>query len=114
VCLVAGGAGLLSVLVFDTPGLLLVSMVGVGIAWASILAMPYAMLSNALPADRMGFYMGVFNFFIVLPQILASVGLGWVMAALLGNEATRALLLGGTSMLLAAGLTLRVSEAETE
>ena len=54
-------------------------MVGVGVAWASILAMPYAMLSNTLPAAKMGFYMGVFNFFIVLPQIVASVGLGWVM-----------------------------------
>ena len=77
-------------------------MVGVGIAWASILAMPYAMLSNALPPAKMGFYMGVFNFFIVLPQILASVGLGWVMERFLGNDATKALLLGGVSMLLAA------------
>ena len=76
--------------------------------------MPYAMLSNVLPPTKMGFYMGVFNFFIVLPQILASVGLGWVMAHVLANEATRALLLGGLSMLLAAVLTLRVTDAETE
>jgi maltose/moltooligosaccharide transporter len=89
-------------------------MVGVGIAWASILAMPYAMLSNALPPAKMGFYMGVFNFFIVLPQILASVGLGWVMERFLGNDATKALLLGGVSMLLAALLVLRVKKAETE
>jgi maltose/moltooligosaccharide transporter len=86
----------------------------VGVAWASILAMPYAMLSNALPPARMGFYMGVFNFFIVLPQILASVGLGLVMERWLGNDATKAVLLGGISMLLAALLTLRVREAETE
>ena len=64
-------------------------MVGVGVAWASILAMPYAMLSNALPPEKMGFYMGVFNFFIVLPQILASVGLGFVMEHFLGNDATQ-------------------------
>jgi maltose/moltooligosaccharide transporter len=114
VCLVLGGLGLLSVLLVRQPGLLLLSMVGVGIAWASILAMPYAMLSNALPPARMGFYMGVFNFFIVLPQILASFGLGPVMDRFLGNDATKALLLGGASMLLAALLTLRVREEETE
>lgn len=114
VCLALGGLGLLSVLVVRDPGLLLVSMVGVGVAWASILAMPYAMLSNALPAAKMGFYMGVFNFFIVLPQILASVGLGWVMERFLGNDATKALLLGGASMLLAALLVLRVKKEETE
>jgi maltose/moltooligosaccharide transporter len=89
-------------------------MVGVGIAWASILAMPYAMLSNALPPAKMGFYMGVFNFFIVLPQILASVGLGWVMQRFLDNDAKKALLLGGVSVLLAAALTLRVKKEETE
>jgi maltose/moltooligosaccharide transporter len=114
VCLSLGGLGLLSVLLVREPGLLLASMVGVGIAWASILAMPYAMLSNALPPAKMGFYMGVFNFFIVLPQILASVGLGWVMEHSLGNDATKALLLGGASMLLAALLTLRVRKEETE
>jgi maltose/moltooligosaccharide transporter len=113
-CLTLGGVGLLSVLAVREPSLLLVSMAGVGVAWASILAMPYAMLSNALPAARMGFYMGVFNFFIVLPQILASVGLGFVMARWLGHDATRALLVGGASMLLAALLTLRVPKSETE
>jgi MFS family permease len=113
-CLALGGLGFLSVLAVRDPRLLLVSMLGVGVAWASILAMPYAMLSNALPPARMGFYMGVFNFFIVLPQILASVGLGLVMERWLGNDATKAVLLGGISMLLAALLTLRVREAETE
>jgi hypothetical protein len=112
--LALGGLGLLSVLVVREPQSLLLSMVGVGVAWASILAMPYAMLSNALPPAKMGFYMGVFNFFIVLPQILASFGLGWVMQRWLGNDATKALLLGGASMLLAALLTLRVREEETE
>jgi maltose/moltooligosaccharide transporter len=113
-CLVLGGLGMLSVVLVRRPDALLLSMIGVGVAWASILAMPYAMLSNALPPEKMGFYMGVFNFFIVLPQILASVGLGFVMQRLLGNDATRALLLGGLSLLLAAALTLRVREEETE
>jgi maltose/moltooligosaccharide transporter len=113
-CLVLGGLGLLAAVVARDPNALLVGMIGVGVAWASILAMPYAMLSNALPAAKMGFYMGVFNFFIVLPQILASVGLGFVMERFLGNDAGRALVLGGVSMLLAAALTLRVRREETE
>jgi maltose/moltooligosaccharide transporter len=112
VCLVLGGLGLLSVLVIGDPGKLPIAMIGVGVAWASILAMPYAMLSNAIPAEKMGFFMGVFNFFIVLPQILASVGLGFAMQHLLNNDATKALLLGGLSLLLAAALTLRVREEE--
>jgi hypothetical protein len=112
VCLVLGGLGLLSVLAIGDAGTLLVAMVGVGVAWASILSMPYAMLANALPADKMGFYMGVFNFFIVLPQIAASLGLGFFMRRFLGNDATSALVLGGASMLLAAALTLRVREEE--
>jgi maltose/moltooligosaccharide transporter len=81
--------------------LLLFSMLLVGIAWASILSMPYAMLSNAIPAEKMGFYMGVFNFFIVLPQILASVGLGVLMTHALGENPMNAVLLGGCSMIVA-------------
>ena len=61
-------------------------MVLVGVAWASILSMPYAMLSNAIPAEKMGFYMGVFNFFIVIPQILASLGLGTLMKNRAGGQ----------------------------
>ena len=79
-------------------------MVLVGVAWASILSMPYAMLSNAIPAAKMGFYMGVFNFFIVLPQILASAGLGSLMKTLLGDNPMNAVLLGGCSMVLAGAL----------
>ena len=112
VCLVLGGLGLISVVAVRDASTLLLAMVGVGVAWASILSMPYAMLSNALPPSKMGFYMGVFNFFIVLPQIVASVGLGFVVERFLGNDATRALLVGGVSMLLAAALTLRVREEE--
>jgi maltose/moltooligosaccharide transporter len=101
VCLLAGGTGLILAFVFRQPHALLGSMVLVGVAWASILSMPYAMLANAIPAAKMGFYMGVFNFFIVLPQILASAGLGLVMKHLLGDNPMNAVLLGGGSMVLA-------------
>jgi maltose/moltooligosaccharide transporter len=101
VCLLAGGTGLILAAVFHEQYLLLGSMVLVGIAWASILSMPYAMLSNAIPAEKMGFYMGVFNFFIVLPQILASVGLGTLMSTVLGGNPMNAVVLGGVSMIIA-------------
>jgi maltose/moltooligosaccharide transporter len=101
VCLVCGGVGLLLAVVLHEQHLLIGSMVLVGIAWASILSMPYAMLSNAIPAQKMGFYMGVFNFFIVIPQILASLGLGSVMKFLLGNNPMNAVSLGGASMVIA-------------
>ena len=100
-CLIAGGIGLILAVVFRDQYLLLASMVLVGIAWASILSMPYAMLSNAIPAEKMGFYMGVFNFFIVLPQILASAGLGVLMTFVLAENPMNAVLLGGCSMVVA-------------
>lgn len=100
-CLMAGGIGLMLAVVFREQYLLLFSMVLVGVAWASILSMPYAMLSNAIPSEKMGFYMGVFNFFIVLPQILASLGLGIMMTYLLGENPMNAVLLGGCSMIVA-------------
>jgi maltose/moltooligosaccharide transporter len=102
VCLLCGGSGLLLAVALHQQYLLIGSMLLVGIAWASILSMPYAMLSNAIPADKMGFYMGVFNFFIVIPQILASLGLGTVMKSFLGDNPMNAVLLGGCSMVLAA------------
>ena len=102
VCLVCGGAGLILAFGLHQQYLLIGSMVLVGVAWASILSMPYAMLSNAIPAQKMGFYMGVFNFFIVIPQILASLGLGTLMKHLLGDNPMNAVLLGGGSMVVAA------------
>lgn len=101
VCLIAGSLGLLSTLIITSPNMLLISMIGIGIAWASILSMPYAMLSNAIPSDKMGFYMGVFNFFIVLPQIIASLGLGKIMILFFNNNSSIALALGGASLLIA-------------
>jgi maltose/moltooligosaccharide transporter len=100
-CLLCGGGGLISVVVLRQQYWLIPSMVLVGFAWASILSMPYAMLSNAIPPQKMGFYMGVFNFFIVIPQILASLGLGTLMKSVLGNDPMNAILLGGCSMVLA-------------
>jgi maltose/moltooligosaccharide transporter len=104
--LVCGGIGLLSVYVIHNQYLLLLSMVGVGIAWASILSMPYAMLSGALPTHRMGVYMGVFNFFIVIPEIVAALGFGPLTRALFGegnpNAPLYVVLMGGVSLLAAA------------
>jgi maltose/moltooligosaccharide transporter len=110
--LVCGGVGLASVYFIQNPQMLLLSMVGVGIAWASILAMPYAILAGALPPNRMGIYMGIFNFFIVIPQIVAAGILGKLMQTVLGGQAVLALVLGGTSMLLAAVLVLIVHDAD--
>jgi maltose/moltooligosaccharide transporter len=110
--LVLGGAGLLSFLVIDDPRLLLLSMVGVGIAWASILSLPYAMLSGAVPPAKMGVYMGIFNFFIVIPQILAASVLGVMVRALFGGEPLWALAVGGVLLVLAGFATLRVDDHE--
>jgi maltose/moltooligosaccharide transporter len=99
--LILGGTGLILAVVFQQQYALIGSMVLVGIAWASILSMPYAMLANAIPEGKMGFYMGVFNFFIVIPQILASLGLGLLMKHMLGDNAMNAVLLGGVSMIIA-------------
>jgi maltose/moltooligosaccharide transporter len=112
VCLVCGAVGLLSVFVLSDPRLLLVSMIGVGIAWASILAMPYAILTGSLPPSKMGYYMGVFNFFIVIPQIVAAAILGLFVGRFFGGDAIFALLIGGLSFILAALLTLRVEDRD--
>lgn len=109
--LLCAGVGLLSVGFVHEPKLLLVSMLGVGIGWATILSMPYALLSNSIPPAQMGFYMGVFNFFIVLPQILAATVLGPVVQHLLGGRAVAAVMVGGASMLIAALALQRVPEA---
>ena len=110
--LVLGGIGLISIYFISDPSLLLVSMIGVGIAWASILSMPYAMLSSALPSHQMGYYMGVFNFFIVIPQIVAAGILGFMLKSFFGNVSIYALIIGGVSLFLAAGLCLIVQDNE--
>ncbi|HEX6308715.1 MAG TPA: MFS transporter [Longimicrobiales bacterium] len=104
--LAIGGASLLSVYLIQNQYLLLLTMVGVGIAWASILSLPYAILSTAIPAARMGVYMGVFNLFIVIPEIIASVGLGRVIRLLFGegnpNAPLYVVMFGGVCMIAAA------------
>jgi maltose/moltooligosaccharide transporter len=109
-CLVAGAVGLISVGLVTNKYQLFGCMVGVGVAWASILAMPYAMLVRHLPPAKLGIYMGIFNFFIVIPEIIAAVGFGWVMKNLLGNNQVTAVMLGGGLLLLAALLTLLIQD----
>lgn len=110
ISLVFGGLGLASIYLIKNPDLLLLSMVGVGIAWASILAMPYAILTGSLPQNKMGTYMGIFNFFIVIPQLLAASILGFFVKSLFGGEAIYALVLGGISMIIAAVMVLFVED----
>lgn len=109
-CLLCGAAGLMSVGAIHTPALLLLSMMGVGIAWASTLSMPYAVLAGALPPGKTGVYMGIFNFFIVIPEICASLGFGWIMNHVLGNNTLFAVVCGGVFLLLAAILMQRVQD----
>jgi len=105
-----GGLGLLSLLVIRDPQWLLLSMVGVGFAWASILSLPYAMLSDSLPAQKMGVYMGIFNFFIVIPQLVAASILGFLLKTFAGGQPIYALAIGGASLLVAGLCVLRVKE----
>jgi maltose/moltooligosaccharide transporter len=112
IALVAGGLGLISIYFFHDPNMLILSMLGVGLAWASILAMPYAILTGSLPQHKLGIYMGIFNFFIVIPQILAASILGFFVRNLADGHAIYALVLGGASMILAGVLTLLVKDVD--
>jgi maltose/moltooligosaccharide transporter len=111
-CLIAGGLGLISIAFITQPWMLLISMVGVGVAWTSILSVPYAMLAGSLPANKMGYYMGVFNFFIVIPQVCASLGLPKVMEAFPNLDPLNVVVLGGVLMIIGGFLTLRVADDE--
>ena len=112
--LLCGALGLLSVAVIHDKNFLLLSMVGVGIAWASTLSMPYSVLAGSLPADKTGVYMGIFNFFIVLPEIIASLAFGWIMNHLLHNNRLAAVIAGGVFMAMAAVLMQRVVDPGAE
>lgn len=107
--LTLGGLSLISIYFAKTQTHLILAMIGVGIAWASILSVPYTLLSNSLPANRMGYFMGVFNFFIVIPQIVAGTILGFILKTFFNHEPVYALIIGGVSMILAGVLTLFVS-----
>ncbi|KUO62321.1 MFS transporter [bacterium BRH_c32] len=110
ISLTVGAVSLISFYFIKDPYLLLASELGIGLAWASILAMPYAILAGSLPKEKMGVYMGIFNFFIVIPQITAAAILGWIVKNLFANEAIYALLIGGIAMLLSGLLVLFVED----
>ena len=110
-----GGAGLISFLFIRDPKLLIYSMIGVGIAWASILSLPYALLSSNLPSHKMGIYMGIFNFFIVIPQLVAASVLGLILREFFALKSIYGLVIGGTLMVIAGLSTLLVDkEAEPQ
>jgi maltose/moltooligosaccharide transporter len=112
--LTCGALGLISFSFITNPDHLIYSMVGVGIAWASILSLPYALLSNSLPAHKMGVYMGIFNFFIVIPQLLAASILGVLVRYAFDGQTIYALVLGGVSLIIAGISTLFVSDANIQ
>ncbi len=112
VALIAGGLSLISIYFIPNPNLLIIPMIGVGFAWASILAMPYAILAGSLPSKKMGLYMGIFNFFIVIPQIIAASMLGFITRNWFGGEAIFSLMLGGAAMVIAAASMYFVDDVD--
>lgn len=114
ICLLIGGLGLISMVLFKDPKWLLMSMIASGIAWASLLTMPYAILSSAVPHRKMGVYMGMFNLFVVIPQILASAILGLLVRTVFHGQAIYAIVLGGVAMILSGGLMMFVKDPKRE
>lgn len=114
ISLIIGGIGLASMFFIHSPQMLLLPMLGVGLAWSSTLTMPYAILAGALPAHKMGFYMGVFNFFIVIPQIVAAAILGFFIKSLFHEQSIYALVIGGVSMIIAGLLCVIVTDKDDE
>lgn len=112
IALVAGGLSLASIFIISNPHHLIYPMIGIGLAWSSILSMPYAILTGSLPSHKMGVYMGIFNFFIVIPQILAASILGFMVQGIFQGHSIYALVLGGSSMLIAAFLSLFVQDTD--
>lgn len=112
ISLMVGGISLASFFIVQSPNMLIISELGIGLAWASILAMPYAILTGSLPQHKLGTYMGIFNFFIVIPQILAASILGFFVKSFADGEAMYALILGGISMIIAAILVLFVRDVD--
>ncbi|MDD2595188.1 MAG: MFS transporter, partial [Bacteroidales bacterium] len=112
VSLLCGALGFGSFLIFRNPDMLIISMIGVGIAWGSILAMPYAMLAGSLPAKKMGVYMGIFNFFITIPQICNGLIGGLMVRYVYGNHSIYALVFSGICLLIAAFCVLFVEDKD--
>lgn len=109
-CLIIGGLSLMSMFLITSKMMMLLPMVGVGIAWASVLTMPYAILAGSLPANKMGYFMGLFNFFVVIPQIIAGAVLGPVVKNYFNNQSVFALVIGGVCMIIGGFLTLVVTD----
>ncbi|GAA4301495.1 MFS transporter [Aestuariibaculum suncheonense] len=112
VSLIIGGLGLLSIYIMPDQNWLVLSMIGVGIAWASILAMPYAILAGSISPKKMGVYMGIFNFFIVIPQIINALIGGPLVKYAYGDQAIMALMVSGFSFLIAAALVFKVKDVD--
>lgn len=110
IALLFGGIGLISFYFIKNPYMLIISELGIGFAWASILSMPYAILTGSLPSNKMGVYMGIFNFFIVIPQILAASILGFMVRHFFDGQTVLALVFGGVSMIIAGFMTLLVDD----
>ena len=109
--LIAGGMGLISIYFINDPAMLTFSMIGVGLAWASILAMPYVILSSSIPAGKLGIYMGIFNFFITLPQIINGFFGGWIVNHVYNGQPVYAIVLAGVFLICAAISVLFVHDA---
>ncbi|MBC7655231.1 MAG: MFS transporter [Oligoflexus sp.] len=109
-CLIIGGLSLSSIFLITTKELLIYPMIGIGIAWASILTMPYAILAGSLPSHKMGYYMGVFNFFVVIPQIVSGLVLGFFTQHFFNGHTVKTIMLGGICMIIAGFLTLFVKD----
>ena len=114
ICLVIGGISLASIFLITEKEMLLLPMIGVGIAWASILTMPYSILAGSLPPEKMGYFMGVFNFFIVIPQIVSGLLLGYITTHFFSGHTVKTLMLGGFFMILAGLLTFFVKDVAGE
>jgi len=110
ISLICGGIGLISIYFITNQYWLIASMIGVGIAWASILAMPYAILAGSIPPAKMGVYMGIFNFFITIPQIISSLVNGPIVKHLFNSDAVYAILMAGICLLIAAGSVVFVKD----
>ena len=112
ISLLIGGLSFISFFFIGNPKLLMIPELGIGLAWASILAMPYAILTGSIPSQKMGVYMGIFNFFIVIPQIVAASILGFMVKTLFDGNSILALVAGGISLIVASILVLFVHDKD--
>jgi maltose/moltooligosaccharide transporter len=112
ICLLFGAAGYASFFVITDPKMLVISEIGIGIAWASILAMPYAILASSLPQRKLGIYMGLFNIFIVVPQLLVATVMGSIMKALFPNQPIWTMMAAALVMAIAALAMVRVQTVD--